>query len=376
MSFKRIFAIFHKELRHITRDVRVLFLVTLAPAFLLLMLSYVVSYDAQHTQIVVLDLDKTASSRDYVKLLVADGDFVLVSYLDDYAAAEPQLIAGNASVALIIPRGFEDHIISGQTTDLQVIIDGSNPINAKLAITQLNARTRVFAANSLGSNAALIQIMSSNTGADVRGRAWYNPSVKSLYSMVPGLLPIVLFMPGMALTVALAREKETGSFEGLIATPVRGAEYLIGKMLAYALGGMIGAGVAILVSVFWFQVPFRGDILLLLGLTLLYFFATMSMGILISNFVGTQQAAMLIFLLVIFLPSFFVSGLFTPIDPTSLTSKIIGDFIPPTHFIVISRAIFLKGMGISGLLPSVIALAIIGCVALLLSLMLFKKKLR
>jgi ABC-2 type transport system permease protein len=376
MSFKRIFAIFHKELRHITRDVRVLFLVTLAPAFLLLMLSYVVSYDAQHTQMVVLDLDKTASSRDYVKLLVADGDFVLVGYLDDYAAAEPQLIAGNASVALIIPRGFEDHIISGQTTDLQVIIDGSNPINAKLAITQLNARTRVFAANSLGSNAALIQIMSSNTGADVRGRAWYNPSVKSLYSMVPGLLPIVLFMPGMALTVALAREKETGSFEGLIATPVRGAEYLIGKMLAYALGGMIGAGVAILVSVFWFQVPFRGDILLLLGLTLLYFFATMSMGILISNFVGTQQAAMLIFLLVIFLPSFFVSGLFTPIDPTSLTSKIIGDFIPPTHFIVISRAIFLKGMGISGLLPSVIALAIIGCVALLLSLMLFKKKLR
>jgi ABC-type multidrug transport system permease subunit len=376
MSLKRTYAIFHKEVRHIARDVRVLFLVTLAPAFLLLMLSYVVSYDAQHTRMIVLDLDKTSSSRNYVNLLAADGDFILVGYVNDYAKAEAPLISGDASVALIIPRGFEEHITTGQTTHLQAIIDGVNPINARQAIAQLNARTRMFAVNSLGANSALIQLVAGNASADVSGRAWYNPSIKSLYSMVPGLLAVVLFMPGMALTVALAREKETGSFEGLIATPVRGAEYLIGKMLAYALGGMIGAGVAIAVAVFWFQVPFRGDVLLLLALTLLYFFATMGIGILISNFVGTQQAAMLIFLLAFFVPSFFVSGLFTPIDSTSLFSKLMGDFIPPTHFVVISRAIFLKGMDIFGLMPSVIALVVIGCAALLLSLTLFKKKIR
>jgi ABC-2 type transport system permease protein len=376
MSLKRIYAIFHKEVRHITRDVRVLFLVTLAPAFLLLMLSYVVSYDVQHTRMVVLDLDKTSSSRNYVSLLTADGDFILVSYVNDYANAEAPLISGDASVALIIPRGFEEHITTGQTTHLQAIIDGVNPINARQAIAQLNARTRMFAVNSLGANSAVIQLVASNASADVRGRAWYNPSIKSLYSMVPGLLAVVLFMPGMALTVALAREKETGSFEGLIATPVRGIEYLVGKMLAYELGGIIGAGVAIAVAVFWFQVPFRGDVLLLLGLTLLFFFATMGTGILISNFVTTQQAAMLIFLIAFFLPSFFIAGLFTPIDSTSLFSQVLAYVIPPTHFIVISRAIFLKGIGISGLWPSAAALVAIGCVMLLISLMLFKKKVR
>ena len=376
MSLKRIYAIFHKEVRHITRDVRVLFLVTLAPAFLLLMLSYVVSYDAQHTRMIVLDLDKTSSSRNYVNLLTADGDFILVGYINDYANAEAPLISGDASVALIIPRGFEEHITTGQTTHLQAIIDGVNPINARQAIAQLNARTRMFAVNSLGTNSALIQLVASNASADVHGRAWYNPSIKSLYSMVPGLLAVVLFMPGMALTVALAREKETGSFEGLIATPVRGIEYLVGKMLAYELGGIIGAGVAIAVAVFWFQVPFRGDVLLLLGLTLLFFFATMGTGILISNFVTTQQAAMLIFLIAFFLPSFFIAGLFTPIDSTSLFSQVLAYVIPPTHFIVISRAIFLKGIGISGLWPSAAALVSIGCVMLLFSLMLFKKKVR
>jgi ABC-2 type transport system permease protein len=376
MSLKRIYAIFHKEVRHITRDVRVLFLVTLAPAFLLLMLSYVVSYDVQHTRMVVLDLDKTSYSRNYVSLLTADGDFILVSYVNDYANAEAPLISGDASVALIIPRGFEEHITTGQTTHLQAIIDGVNPINSRQAIAQLNARTRMFAVNSLGANSAVIQLVSNSASADVSGRAWYNPSIKSLYSMVPGLLAIVLFMPGMALTVALAREKETGSFEGLIATPVRGVEYLVGKMLAYALGGIIGAGVAIAVAVFWFQVPFRGDVLLLLGLTLLFFFATMSTGILISNFVTTQQAAMLIFLIAFFLPSFFIAGLFTPVDSTSLFSQILAYVIPPTHFIVISRAIFLKGIGLSGLWSSAAALVAIGCVMLLISLMLFKKKVR
>ena len=376
MSLRRISAIFRKELWHITRDVRVLFLVTLAPAFLLLMLSYVVSYDVQHMRIAVLDLDKTPSSRDFVNRLTADGDFILQGYLDTYDDAEASLIAGEASVALIIPRGFEENITTGHTARLQAIVDGMNPINAQQAIAQLDARTRMFAVTSLGEDSALIQLVSNDTSgsADVYGRAWYNPAIKSLYSMVPGLLAVVLFMPGMALTVSLAREKEIGSFEGLTATPVRGFEYLVGKLLAYELGGLVGTVVAIAVAVFWFQVPFRGDVLLLLGLSCLYFFAIMSIGILIANFVSSQQAAMLIFLVLFFLPSFFIAGLFTPLDPKSLFGQVLGNVIPPTHFIVISRAIFLKGMGIAGLWPSALALVVIGCVTLVLSLMMFKKK--
>ncbi len=371
MSPRRIYAIFSKELRHILRDTRVLLLVTLMPAFLLVMLSYVFSFDVQHTRIAVLDLDKTATSRDFVTVLTADGDFILQSYLTDYTGAQNVLLTGNATIALIIPHDFQQNLDAGHKPQLQAIVDGINPITAKQSIAQLDARTQAFAASRLAHIAPVVQVTQV---ADVVGRAWFNPAMKSLFSMVPGLLSVVLFMPAMALTVSLAREKESGSFEGLIATPVRGAEYLLGKQLAYALGGLVGTLAALLVAVFWFQVPFRGSVALFLALTGLYFFATMSTGTLIAQFVSSQQTAMTLFLLAFFIPSFFISGLINPLDPGSLVSQVMGNAIPATHYIVITRSIFLKGLGWAGLWPEALALAILGSVLFTISLVLFRKK--
>ncbi len=371
MFISRTFAIFRKEVRHIVRDVRVLFLVTLAPAFLLLMLSYVFSLDYQHSKVAVLDWDKSAVSRDFIAQITADGDFTLKSYLSDYAGAEASLLAGDADLALIIPRGFGEDARAGRATQLQALVDGMNPLSARNAIAQLSARTSAFAAMRLGQSGALITLAKT---ADVHGRAWYNPAIKTLYSMVPGLLAVVMFMPAMAFTLALAREKETGSFEGLIATPVRGFEYLGGKLLAYTLAGMVGALVATLVAVFWFQVPFRGDLGTLLAMTALYFFATMSAGILIANFVTSQQTAMTIFLLAFFLPSFFISGLTQPINTTSLTSMLTSMPVPQTHFIAIARAIFLKGLGWDGLWEPALALVVLGSIMFTAGMLLFKKK--
>jgi ABC-type multidrug transport system permease subunit len=349
----------------------VLFLVTLAPAFLLLMLSYVFSFDVGHTRLAVLDWDKSMTSRNYLSQITADGDFTIQAYFNDYTSADALLLSGDAGIALIIPHGFGDDVRAGRQTQLQALVDGMNPITARQGMAQLNARTRMFAVTQLGQAGAVIQIVQQ---AEVHGRAWYNPPLKSLNGMVPGLLAIVLFMPAMAVTLALAREKETGSFEGLIATPVRGMEYLAGKLLAYALAGMLGTIISFLVAVYWFQVPFRGDITLLLVCTGLYFFATMSTGMLIVKFVASQQTAMIVFLLAFFMPSFFTTGLISPLDSGSLVSQLTSNLIPPTHFITIARAIFLKGLGWEGLWQPALALTVIGGLAFAASLALFKKK--
>ena len=370
MSLRRMLAILRKELWHITRDVRVLFLVTLVPAFLLLMLSYVFSFGADRTRMAVLDWDQSTLSRDYLHRLTADGDFTIQQYTRTYADAEAALMKGDVNVALIIPHGFGSDIRTGRHTQVQAIVDGMSPNTAQVSIAQLSAKTRTFALSIVSQGDALVHFQT----VDVHVRSWYNPANKSLYSMVPGLLAIVLFMPAMALTIALAREKETGSFEGLIATPVRGLEYLLGKLLAYSLTGLLGTVFAVLLAVFWFGVPFRGSIVLLLLMTCLYFFASMGIGILIANFVASQQAAMTMFLLAFFIPSFFISGLILPIDTTATASRIAGATIPPTHYITIMRAIFLKGVGWEGVWPSAVALVVIGCIVFGLGLILFKKK--
>ncbi|HEY3289623.1 MAG TPA: ABC transporter permease [Anaerolineae bacterium] len=371
MFIRRTYAMFIKELRHIIRDVRVLFLVTLAPAFLLLMLSYVFSLDYTHSKLAVLDMDKSAVARELIEVISADGDFELRANLADYNDAEAFLLAGNVDLVLVIPHGFGDDVSAGRATELQALVDGLNPLAARSAIAQLTSRVGAFGASRSKQSAALIRI---SQPADIHGRAWYNPAVKTLYSMVPGLLAVVLFMPAMSFTLALAREKETGSFEGLMATPVRGFEYLSGKMLAYIVAGMVGAVVAVGIAVFWFQVPFRGDLGAMLVMTGLYFFATMSAGILIAHFVASQQTAMTIFLLAFFLPSFFISGLTQPINTTSLSSLLTSMPIPQTHFITIARATMLKGLGFAGLWRESLALVALGSVMFGAGLLLFRKK--
>jgi ABC-2 type transport system permease protein len=373
MSLRRTFAILRKEIWHITRDARVLFLVTLAPAFLLLMLSYVFSWDVTHTRVAVVDFDHSAVSRDYLSRISADGDLIIVAQVEKVGDAEALLMRGDVSIVLVIPHGFGESVRAGHRVQVQALVDGMNAITARQSMAQLSARTRVFSALT-SSGEALIEMAQRQPSPETLGRAWYNPALKSLYSMVPGLLAVVLFMPGMAATLALAREKETGSFEGLIATPVKGIEYLTGKLLAYGLMGLIGTVVALLLAVFWFGVPFRGSVALLLGLTAIYFFATMSTGILIANFVMGQQTAMIVFLLAFFMPSFFVAGLILPIDATSTISLLTSSAIPPTHFITISRAIFLKGLGLESLWESVLALLVIGGAMFTVSLLMFKKK--
>lgn len=365
----RLLAIVRKELLHILRDPRNLFLVTVAPAFLLLLLSNVFSFDATQVKMAVLDLDRSPTSRTFLSSLTNDGEVLATNTADSQAAIVSLLVAGQVDAGLVIPPGFGDKVASGQPAEVQALVDGSDPFSAGQATNELVSRAAVFSA---GTGAIPTTIGFKTVTADFE--SWYNASLKSLYGMVPGLLAIVLIMPTMAFALALAREKESGTLEGLMATPVSGTEYLTGKLLAYVLAGLVSTLCAWLVAILYFHVPFRGSLAIYLLLSGLYFLACMGATIVVTHFVKSQQTAMFIVLLIFIVPSFFLAGLITPVSTDSLPSLLTSYALPSTHFVTISRVLFLKGLGLPYVAQPAFILLGMGLGAVLVGYSLFRKK--
>ena len=369
MSLRRMAAIIRKEMLHIVRDPRNLFLVTVSPAFLLLLLSYIFSFEISHLNLAVLDLDRTPVSRRYVASLTGDQDLVLAYVVDDYADIQPLLRAGKIDAGLVIPPGFADTVNAGAPAQVQAIVDGSDPFAGGQVIGSLSARSAVFVTET-GSSGLMI----TGEPVEVRTAAWYNAGLKSLLSMVPGLFAIVLIMPTLAFTLALTREKEAGTLEGLIATPVTGAEYILGKLSAYISTGLISSVLALLLAVLWFQVPFRGSLAVYLLLVTDYFLASMGITIVVANRVTSQQTAMFIVLLLFLVPSFFLAGLITPVGKGALGPMLTSYALPSTHFVEISRVVFLKGLGLSYVARPALILLGMGLGTLVIGLRSFRKR--
>lgn len=368
MSFRRFSAILRKEFRHIFRDPRLLFLVTLSPALLLFLLSHIFIMDVRQIELAVWDLDRSGLSRRYITFITSDEEFRLREEVHSYEELDALMRAGRVDCGLVIPKGFARQLEKGGPASVEAVVDGSDPIAAIQAVSSLSQRTTAFTASAAGSASSAPLLI------DVHSRAWYNPALKSLVSMVPGLVAIVLCMPALALALALAREKEVGSLESLIATPVQGAEYLLGKLGAYLLCGLLGILPVWLVAVLYFRVPFRGDFPLYLLLSGLYFLAEMGFSLVIANFARNQQMAMLLVLVLFFVPSFFVAGLVLPVDTRNLFSLLVAYSLPATHFIAISRGVFLKGIGPHQLQTHIFWLLAMGVVGILGGLLLFRKR--
>jgi ABC-2 type transport system permease protein len=249
------------------------------------------------------------------------------------------------------------------------VVDGTDSLAASQALGNLAARVSAFGVARIGAALA-----GRAPAIEVRTRAWYNPDLKSLLSMVPGLLAIVMILPALALTLAVTREKEVGTLEALIASPVQPAEYLLGKLAAYMLSGLVSAALAVAVALLWFGVPFRGSFGLFMALAAIYYLASMGLSLIVAQLVHSQQTAMLLVLFVFFVPSFFVAGLIQPVDTTSRASVMTSYALPSSHFIAIARSVFLKGAGLAQLQGHVAALLLVGLVSLALSLLLFRKR--
>jgi ABC-type multidrug transport system permease subunit len=306
---------------------------------------------------------------------VADGDFAVVAWPQENGGATQLFNRGVADMVLVIPRGFAKAALSGEPAQVQCIVDGVDAIAARQSLVRLESRIQAFVADTARSSSGLgAESLTTVEVLTVVDRAWYNGALKSLVSMVPGLLAVILCMPALALALALAREKEIGSFENLITTPVRGAEYLVGKSLAYEISGVFSAVLAWLVATVWFHVPFRGALLDFLLLSADYLIASLGISLVVASFVRNQQTAMFLILAIFFVPSFFLSGLFQPVAEEPI-ARVVACALPSTHFVSIARSLFLKGLGLLALWRSALALLGIGLACLTISLVLFRKKL-
>jgi len=371
-SWRRALAVMWKEIAHIARAPQTLFQVTLQPAIMLVTLAYMFTLDIERFPLAVLDQDHTALSREYTAALTSDGTFQLLQRPDNVQEADALLVRGQVRAVVIIPAGFMDDLLARRPVEVQALIDGTNPNVGRQALAQLNGRTQAFGARYLPSG--LLPTVAGQP-VDVRTRVWYNPTLKVLYSMVPGLIAIVMNTPSFAIAASLAREREMGTLEGLIVTPLRNSEFLVGKFLPYAASGLLGAIFTFTIAVFWFRVPFRGNFFLYLLLSAVFLLGNLWLSLLVANFLNSQQAASVAMFLVFFLPSFFLAGLLRPVDRSSLTARVEAFVLPTTHYITISRGVFLKGVGLADLWRPALTLCGIGMTAFTLSIALFRRKL-
>lgn len=369
MLLRRTWAIARKELRHIGRNRLTLFLVTLSPAMLLFLLAYVFAFNVDQADLAVLDLSRSQTSRDYVARITASDSLRDTASAAGYHEIDRLLVAGVVDAALVIPPDFARNVAGATSAPVQLVVDGSNPIIANQIMGMIRSASTAASAELRPTLRELAPTF------QVRSRVWYNDSLSSQISMVPGLLAIVLSLPALALTLSLTREQELGTLEGLMATPIEGIAYLTGKISAYVGTGLAGLLLSWLVAVVWFEVPFRGEMGLLLALTVAYFLATMGVSLLIASRIASQQTAMLLAMLIFFVPSFFLAGLIDPIDQQSPVAVALSTPLPATHYIAITRGLFLKGVGLETLSRPGAVLLMMGLSALAISALLFKKKL-
>jgi ABC-2 type transport system permease protein len=357
-----------KEYRHIVREPRTLVMVFLLPAMVLVTLALIFTNDGGRIDVAVWDQDRTSLSRQFAATLSSDSDFA-VDYVADYSEIEAQMVEHRVDAAIVIPPGFGDTVQQGSTAPVQVILDGVDTFIAGKATGSLLGHAASFGV------ALSKQLAIQPPPLRILPQSVYLPDTAKLDSMVPGLIPVVLSLPVLAISVALAREHETGSQEALITTPVRGIEYLGGKLVAYVTTALLGLGPIWLVATVLFGVPFHGSGLVLGLLTVDFLLASMGMAVFIGNLVRSQQAATIVSLLAFFVPGFFLGGLLEPIDTSNTLSAAISYLLPTTHFVQICRAVFLKGATLFELWQPAAALFGIAVVWLVLGGLTFSKKL-
>ena len=373
----RIFPVSRKEFVEIRRDPRTLGMVLVLPVMMLVLYSYAVNFDIKSIETVVYDLDNSKSSRELIGKFKNSGYFK-IGYIKRYDDIDKQLGNGEAKLALCIPADFSRKLAKGGIALLQAIVDGSDANTATIAIGYIN---QIVQLNSIKISMSALwehgfQVEQSFPPIEIIPRVWYNPELKSVNFIVPGLIATIMMMLGtISTSLSIVSEKERGTFEKLIVTPVRPYELVIGKMFPYIILAFIDVIFCILVGKFWFKVPIKGSIPLLLCLSTLFLFSALGLGLFISAIAKTQRVAMLLSMLTSLLPTFLLSGFVFPIENMPKALQLITYLVPARYFLTILRGIFLKGVGLRVLWIDVIWLLIFSMVMVFISAVKFQKKL-
>ena len=373
---RRTLAVIRKESIHIVRDKRTMAIMLVLPVVELLLFGYAVTTDVKHLPIAVLDQDRTRQSRQLTDAYRFSRVFD-VDYLPETVQEFDRLIdSGQARAGLVIGPGYAEDLTRDGRAQVAFVVDGSDPT---VANTALAAATGVGQAQS----AQIVQgYLASNgrpgvtqLGLEVRPRVWYNPDMVSANFMVPALIGFILqVLTTMLTALSIVREKELGTMEQLIVTPVRPLELVLGKVLPYAVVAVAVAVEILLIGSWWFRVPISGSAVLLLALSGVFLLSSLGLGILVSSVAHTQQEAMFLAFFTMF-PAIFLSGFMFPLASMPEVLQAASYAVPLRYFLVIDRGIVLKGNGIDILWPEVAALAVLGIIILGVAAARFRKRL-
>lgn len=375
MSFRHFWAVTKKETSHILRDRYTLFLVTLSPTLLLVLMAYALSVDIKHVPVVVLDQDRTQLSRAFIQEITSGEDVDLYAQASSMDEVEQLLQRGEVKAAVILGPGFASELSGLSGVPLQMIIDGTEPESGGFAVDHIASRAEAYLLTVLEARYQEMGVaLDSTSPIDLRVQAWFNPSLKTRNDLIPGLLSIVLGLPAMLVALTIAHEREHGTLEQLLATPIRRAELLLGKMFPYLVVGLLNVAFIPILVIAWFNVPFHGNFIIFFVLSAIFMFAILSMGIVVGVFMKTQSAALALSFLLIFFPGFFLTGIFFPIVSMPEIMRLESLGMPGTHYGIITRGVFLSGVGFESLWPYAVMLAGLGMGFTALASMFFKKR--
>jgi len=354
---------FTKELRHIVRDSRSLVMALGVPVLLLVLFGFALSLDVDRIPTFIYDQDRSAQSHELIQKFAGSRFFQIRAYVDNYEVIQRAIDRNQILMAVVIPTSYGERVTAGRTAEVQLLLDGSDSNTAAIA--------RGYAESVVRSQDVELKTLAQERRAgmklkppvDARLRVWYNSTLESKNYVVPGLIAVILQIISALLTsLTIAREWENGTMEQLMSTPVRPAEMVIGKMLAFFVVGVVDSVIAVLVGVYVFHVPLRGN-LLLLGLTTCIFLSgALFWGVFISAAAKTQLLAYQIGILSSFLPAFLLSGFIYSIENMPVVIQVITHVVPSRYFVTILKGIFLKGVGLEVLWVPVLLLMVYAAV--------------
>ena len=358
LSWTRLLAMARKEVLHLRRDSRSLLLAFLLPTLLVVLFGYAITWDVEDIRTAVLDLDGSSRSRELIDAFEASGYFTVVRRLARQGQVEDVLDRGEALVVIVLPPDFARDLDGGRSAALQILVDGSDANSATIALGYAQGIVRSFSSDILLAGAERPPTVRAET------RVWYNEELLSRNMIVPGLVAVIMMIIAAMLTsLTIAREWERGTMEQLVSTPVHRVEVVLGKLLPYVAIGVIDVVLVSLVGVLLFDVPFRGSPSLLMILSLAFIVGALGLGMFISAVARSQLLATQLAMILTFLPAFLLSGFMFAIEVMPPALQAITYLIPARYFLVVTRGVFLKGVGVKVLATEgllMIAFAVLG----------------
>jgi len=374
--FERIRPMLVKEFHQLFRNPQMLRVLILPPLLQVLLFGYAVTTNVRNAPTVLVDLDRTSSSRELASRFFSSGHFRLVRETTDFREAEDLMNRGNAGVILRMDPGFEGALRSDRTAELQVIVDGTDSNTAAIVLS--------YAARITGDYSGSVRMSRMRRhpvpfpgppSVEMASRAWFNENLESRFTFLPGIIAFIVMLVAVMLTsMAVVREREVGTLEQILVTPITPSEYILGKTLPFALVGFGEILLVATVGVLWFDLPFRGSLLLLFVSSGLFLSTALGIGLLISTVSRTQQQAMLTMFLY-FMPAVLLSGFLFPIANMPRVAQWLTYLNPLRYYLVILRGIFLKGTGPGVLWPQMASLLLLGAVTLAVAVRQFRKTL-